>query len=639
MASKFGGYASRVLDIDLSRKTYKDYDWSDKERMKYLGGKVMAAKIIFDNIDKTVEPLSKDNIIVVSTGPLTGTGSPSSSRFNISSISPLTNYLASSNCGGNFGFHLKRAGYEGVILRGKSETPMWIDITEDGVVFNSGEHLWGEVVSKVQSLLPNKVGKLVIGPAGENQVSYAGVFSQERAAGRAGLGAVFGYKNVKAITASGKKRVEIKYDSFKAYNKKWISIIKKHPVTGNQLPTYGTAGLVSMMQAKNILATKNFSKGRFDGFDRITGEEMHDSHLVKNYACITCPIGCGRKVRLDDKIVKGPELETVGLLGANILNDDLDYIIRWNYELDELGLDTISTAGTLAFAMELKEKGLLDIDIDFGSPDNISSIIHDIAYGIGIGKELGKGTKYLSQIYGGENYAIHSKGLELSAYEPRSAVGQGLGYAVSNRGGCHLNAGYMVIFEALSMNMDPFSESNKDIMNIFTQDVFEAISSSGCCLFTSYIMLPPVLINNPRGLVSKTANKLLTTKLTGFFIKQMNKGRFGFVMESIRLLPYIKALRLTTGMPMSYKRFKAIGERGYNLERLINEERGLTHRDDSLPKRLTDELMDNNNPKSRVMLDPMKKRYYKHRGWTAEGKIKDSTLDRLGLARKYYGHS
>ena len=233
MSTMLGGYTGKVLKIDLTQKVFSEYPWSDEERVLYLGGKIMAAKILYDNIKPGTDGFSPENMLVVSTGPLSGTAAPASSRFNMSAISPLTGLCASSNCGGNFGLHLKRAGYDALVITGKSETPVWIEITEDTVLFHDATPLMGKTTSETQEALEGKVGKLVIGPAGEHLVRYAGVFSEERTAGRAGMGAVMGSKNVKAITASGKCKVEPRdAERMKKVYKAWIALLKSHPLTG-----------------------------------------------------------------------------------------------------------------------------------------------------------------------------------------------------------------------------------------------------------------------------------------------------------------------------------------------------------------------------------------------------------------------
>ncbi len=622
------GYAGKVLKINLTNQTTSLHPWSDTDRELYLGGKIMAAKIIFDLLDPKVQPLSEENIVVISTGPMTNTGAPASSRFNASTISPLTGLITSSNCGGSFGLLLKKTGYDALIITGKSEKKVWIELTEDSIIFHDANNYWGMNVDEVQDVLPKRYGKLVIGPAGENQVKYAGLFSGERTAGRGGIGAVFGYKNLKAIATFGKQKTPVYYEDIKTFYKKWIGVIRNHPLTGKQLPTYGTAGLLTVMQHNNILATKNFSKGCYDDFDKISGEYLEEHHLVKNKGCVTCPIQCGRQVKVDDKVVKGPELETLGLFGSNILNDDIEAIFKWNLILDEYGMDSISTAGVLAFAMELNEKGLWDNGLEFGKIENISEIIRQIAFREGIGNDLAEGVKYLSEKYGGKEFAIHSKGMELSAYEPRSAIGQGLGYAVSNRGGCHLNAGYIVLFEGLSMNMNPYKKTNKAEFTIFSQDLLEACSAAGLCLFTLQPMLPKGIITKPNSLLTQSANKILTTPLTAWIIKRLNYAKS--LPVHLPMIPHSKAVKYVTGMKMDIGRFKLIGERGFNLERVINLQRGLKAGDDSLPKRLTDEPQ-HDVKEAKVPLDELKKQFYKCRGWDQMGIPTEKTIKKLGL--------
>jgi aldehyde:ferredoxin oxidoreductase len=623
-----GGYAGKVLKIDLTNQMHELYPWTDKEREMYLGGKIMAAKIIYNLLDPDVIGLSNKNIVVVSTGPMTNTGAPASSRFNVSSISPLTELITSSNCGGSFGLMLKKAGYDALIITGASKEKIWIELKDDEVLFHSADDIWGLNVDEVQERLPKRSGKLVIGPAGENQVKFAGLFSGERTAGRGGIGAVFGFKNLKAISSFGTLKTDVSSEKTKAFYKSWIGMIRNHPLTGKQLPMYGTAGLLTVMHHNNILATKNFSAGKYKDFDKISGEYLQENHLVKNKGCITCPIQCGRQVKVNDKVVKGPELETLGLFGSNILNNDIEAIMKWNLELDEYGMDSISTAGVIAFGMELNEKGLWDNGLEFGKIDNISKVIKDIAFKQGIGKDLAEGVKSLSEKYGGSEYAIHSKGMELSAYEPRGAIGQGLGYAVSNRGGCHLNAGYIVLFEGLSMNMNPHKLTNKAEFTIFSQDLLEVCSASGLCLFTLQPMLPKGIINKPNSFVTQTANKMLTTPLVAFVIKRLNYSKF--LPVHLPMIPHSKALQYVTGMKMDIGRYKTIGERGFNLERLVNIKRGLKASDDALPKRLTEE-MQAGNPQARVPLETLKKQFYKCRGWDEKGIPTEKTLKKLGL--------
>lgn len=617
MTMEYGGFMGKVLWIDLTKSEVREYPWSDKERELFLGGKIMAAKILYDNIESKINPLSPENILVITTGPLTGTGTPSTSRFNISTISPLTGYGASSNCGGSFGINLKKAGYDAVIFAGKAEHITWVEITEKGVDFHNGEALWGKTTGETQQLLPEKSGKLVIGPAGENLVKYASVISGERAAGRTGVGAVMGSKNLKAVTASGTRTVEVKQrEKLKVINKKWIERLKKHPMTGVRLPQFGTAGLLKSMNAKNMLATRNYMKGKFKDYESLSGECLAEKHLIKNKGCITCPIKCAREVKAGGKAVKGPELETIGLLGSNLENSNMELIIEWNYLLDELGMDTMSAGSTIAFAMELNEKGLWSNGLEFGKTDNISEVLKDIAYRRGIGNILAEGSRRVSELFGGKEYAINVKGLELAAYEPRGAVGQGLGYAVSNRGGCHLNGGYLVILEGLGLNVDPYTHKSKAALTILFQDLMEAVSAGGSCLFTTYAMIPGVLVSNPEGIMNRIASKLMA--YTGSIIDIINRHP-GLLFFKIPMLPHIYALEAVTGIKMNLGRFKKIGERGYNLERLLNIRLGLTHKDDDLPGRLKHELQIPGDERTIVPLEKMLTAYYRSRGWDSQG--------------------
>lgn len=634
MSSKYGGYMGRVMEVDLSTCTAREYPWSDTQRKLYLGGKIMAARILADHFTGKETALSDDNLIVISTGPLTGTGAPSSARFNISSLSPQTGILASSNCGGSFGLHLKKAGYDAIILKGRCPSHQWLEIRGEEFIFHSAEDLWGTRVSECQSLLTEKMGstkfgKLCIGPAGENLVKYAAVISDERAAGRTGMGAVLGYKNLKAIVASGNCVTPIHdKENAKAFIKKWIGYLQDHPLTGNQLPRMGTAGLVSSMQMRGLLSTRNYAEGRFDDFEQVSGEKLAEEFNTTNKGCLTCPIRCARTVKVNEKSVKGPELETLGLLGGNIMNNDLRKILDWNYELDELGMDTISTANTIAWAMEANEKGLWKCGLEFGKTDNLSAVFEDIAHRRGIGDELAEGSKHLSQKYGGKEFAMHAKGLELAAYEPRRAVGQGLGYAVANRGGCHLNGGYAVIVEGLGLNVDPQTPKAKADLTMLLQDLMEAISASGQCLFTSYAVFPAFLLKNPNGLLTKTVNALLPH--VGWAMRLINHfpriAAFHLpILHHSRIIPYALGMKMTLG------RYIEIGERGYTLERYVNSKFGISAKDDKLPKRLTDIPQDPRDPSTKVPLEKMKRTYYKARGWDENGIPTEKTLKRLKI--------
>jgi aldehyde:ferredoxin oxidoreductase len=291
-------------------------------------------------------------------------------------------------------------------------------------------------------------------------------------------------------------------------------------------------------------------------------------------------------------------------------------------------MDTISTANTIAWAMEANEKGLWECGLEFGSVEGLSQIFDDIAHRRGIGDELAEGSKRLSEKYGGKEFAMHSKGLELAAYEPRRAVGQGLGYAVSNRGGCHLNGGYLVILEGLGLNVDAQTPKAKADFTMLFQDLMETISASGQCLFTSYAFFPGFLITQPNGPITKAANTAIPH--IGWALRFINKCPTTLALH-LPVFHHTKIFPYAVNMPMTFGKYIRCGERGYTLERYVNSRFGITEKDDKLPKRLTDTPQDANNPKTVVPLDVMKKTYYAARGWDKNGVPTKATLKRLNI--------
>ena len=621
------GYAGKMARVDLSTGAVTTFIPPGGELLKYLGGKGLAAKIIYDEFEKKVEALSPENVIVITTSPLNSSTAPCSSRFNISTISPLTGLLVSSNCGGDFGLHLRRAGYDGLVISGRSPGKVYISVGEDGIDLPDASGMWGKTTGETQELM-GKGGKLVIGPAGENLVRYACVASQERVAGRGGVGAVFGYKQLKGIVAGG-GAAPVKFDNekFKRFNKKWIAKLQKHVLTGSQLPKLGTAALLGMMQRNGQLATKNFSDGRFVDFENISGETLREKHLIKNKGCVTCPIQCGRLVPLDGREVKGPELETLGLLGANLQNGDLESIIRLNHACDELGIDSMSFGGSVGFAMELGEKGLWDNGLRFGECGGLEDLAGLVARREGVGADIAEGVMRMSEKYGGADFAIHVKGMELAAYDPRAAQGMGLGYATANRGGCHLNGGYLMVLEGLAMSIDGSSTRGKAAFTVFFQDLMEAAAASGSCLFSTYAVLPSSLVNAQDKASARIVYKLLPLFGGIAAFAHNHAGLLG--VNAPGMMPHPYAYSLITGKKMNVGRFVRSGERVYNLERLVNARQGLAD-GDVLPARLTEQSRES-DPKGHVHLDKMLKKYYRIRGWDAHGTPTRKRLKKLGL--------
>lgn len=618
--------------VDLTTGRWERYEVPREYFKKYVGGKCLAARLLLDLTEPGLDPLDERAAIIINTGPLNGTGAPSSSRFNLSFKNVLTGGIASSNCGGQFGVMLKRAGFDGLIITGRAKEPSVLEALDGEIYIKPAPELWGLDAEKTQKRFPEWYGKLVIGPAGENGVLYASAISGERVAGRCGSGAVLGSKRLKALVAYGSKRPEI-YDreGFDGFILKWIKFIKKHPMTGQSLPRYGSAGLVNKANATNALPTRNFQSGHFDRADAVSGETLTETRLIRNSGCVSCPIRCERRVPVDGRELKGPEYETLGFFGPNIGAADMDAVLRMNWLCDIYGVDTISFASSLAFAMELKERGMADFGLEFGKTDELEDVLLKVVNREGVYSDIADGTKRMAAKYGGEDFAINSKGLELASYEPRRSVGMGLGYAVANRGGCHLNGGYLALLESVGvLSMDALTPKGKAQFTAFMQDALEAVSSAGCCLFSAQTFVPGVFFRlGPNSAVTKLVGKVMPHM--GPMVALLLNITPALAFNSLLLLPHAEALRRATGLRMFTGSFLDLGEHSYNLERLYNLREGLTAKDDTLPKRLTRDLQDPSDPRTRVPLEKMLPIYYKTRGWDKEGRPTKRKLRRLGI--------
>lgn len=619
--------------IDLSLGKISDFPISRELFEKYIGGKILAAKLLYDLLPAHTDPLAVQSVLIINTSPVNGSGAPASSRFNMSFKNLLTGGIASSNCGGNFGVQLKRAGIDGLILAGAASKLVSIEILDGNIAIRDAEDLAGLDTKATQERFDKRWGKLVIGPAGENLVPYACAVSGERVAGRCGSGAVLGSKKVKALLAYGTKKTPIAQpEKFRIYIRKWVTYLKNHPTTGGTLPKYGTAGLVNAANASGALPTRNFKQGRFEKAAEISGESFANTTLTRNSGCLSCPIRCERRLMRGDKEIKGAEYETIGLFGSNIENSNLDWINEVNYQADLLGLDTISLAGSLAFAMELQEKGLADFGLHFGQLENLLEVIEKIALRQGKHAELGNGVKWLSEKYGGKEFAIHAKGLELAAYEPRKSVGMGLGYATANRGGCHLNGGYLALFESVGViKVDPHTSKGKPELTVMFQNYLEAVSAAGFCLFTAQAVVPGFLFKlRPNHPILKLVNKAMLG--VRFFLRPiwwLMPGLMSFNLMA--LMPQAKVLGLVTGLPMTAGKLMQIGERGFNIERLFNIREGLDGHSDSLPLRLTETAQSADEPRAKVPLAEMLPVYYRVRGWDTNGVPGKRKLHQLGI--------
>ena len=618
--------------VDLTNGRWRKCTISARLFEQYLGGKALGARLLTDLTPAGLDPLSPEAVLIVNTGPMNDTGAPSSSRFNMTFKNVLTGGIASSNCGGPFGMLLKKAGFDGLILCGKAPELSMVVVEDGKIRIEACPQLQGLDTERTQEELPERYGKLVIGPAGENGVRFACAASGERVAGRCGAGAVMGSKNLKAVIAYGTREVvKANPEGFEAHTRKWVKLLKKHPMTGDSLPRYGSAGLVSKANASSVLPTHNFTRGRYEHYEEVSGETLADTKLTRNSSCVSCPIRCERRVKVKGKEVKGPEYETLGLFGPNLENRDLDLINELNYKCDLLGMDTISLAGTIAFAMELQEKGMGDFGLKPGQPEDLPRVVEDVAYRRGPAGELAVGSKALSQKYGGADFAIHAKGLELAAYEPRRSVGMGLGYATANRGGCHLNGGYLALLESVGViSMDAQTPKGKPELTVFFQNGMEAASAAGFCLFTMQAMIPGILFKfGPASFACRAAGKVMLSArpLLGRIWKFMP-----WIMPiNCMLVPHSKSIALVTGLPMTIGKFFTVGERSYNVERLYNLREGLAAADDALPGRLTKTPQDPDRPDTVVPLDKMLPVYYRVRGWDSHGVPTAKRLKHLGI--------
>ncbi len=599
-----GGFWGKLLRVNLSNSTIVEEEIPEEKMKMYLGARGLGSKYLVDEVDPNVDPLSPENKLIFAPGPLSGTTAPTGGRYDVITKGPLTGTIAASNSGGFFGAELKFAGYDMVIIEGKAEKPVYLSIKDNEVKIEDASDLWGKDVHETTDLLLEKFGDkrakvACIGPAGEKLVKFAAIMNdKDRAAGRTGVGAVMGSKNLKGIVVRGRKRVEVaKPEEFKAVVKEKIDILKENGVTGQGLPTYGTKVLDNIINQNGLYPTRNFQTGVFEETEPISGEALVDKYLVRNKACFACPIGCGRVTKLPSGLSgEGPEYETGWAFGADCGVSDLNAIVEANFICNKLGLDTISTGTTIAAAMELYEKGYLPKDMiekgpepKFGSSEAIVYYAWAIGNRVGLGDKLAEGSYRFAESLGHSELSMSVKKQELPAYDPRGAQGHGLEYATSNRGGCHVR-GYMISPEILGApeKLDPQQIEGKDQWVKTFQDLTAVIDAAGLCLFTSF---------------------------------------------ALGLSDYKDLVNATTGFDYTDEELLKVGERIWNLERVFNIKAGVGPDQDTLPKRLLEEPMPDGPNKGHVVkLSELLPRYYKVRGWSEDGHPTEEKLKELGLS-------
>ena len=594
------GYQGKILRVDLSAGTYRVEDLDEALATKFVGGRGLATKIYADEVSPAVDPLSADNKLLVATGPLTGAPVPTGGRYMVVTKSPLTGTIACSNSGGYWGAELKFAGYDIIIVEGKAAKPVYISIEDDKIEIRDASHVWGKVVSEATDALkadaPDKARVLMIGPAGEKLSNIAAVMNDySRAAGRSGVGAVMGSKNLKAIVVRGTKKVGIaNQEEMKEAVKVCMDKIKENGVTGTGLPTYGTAVLVNIINENGVYPTKNWQESQFDLADSTSGETLAEKYLVKKDPCYRCPIACGRYCKVDDIEGGGPEYEPIWAYGANCGVSDLGAIIKANFWCNEMGLDAISAGTTIATAMELYQKGYIkDADVagmplEFGNADAIIEWTKRMGMRDGLGDKLADGSYRMAESYGVPELSMSVKKQELPAYDPRAIQGMAVQYATTNRGGCHVR-GYLISPEILGIpeKTDRFSIEGKANWAKIFQDFTAFIDSSGVCLFTSFAL---------------------------------GADDYAGLMSAV------------TGTKWTADDVLKAGDRIWNLEKLFNLAAGIDSSQDTLPKRLLEEPISEGPSKGNVAkLSEMLPEYYAVRGWTEDGIPTEEKKAELGL--------
>ena len=619
MKKQIIGTSDKVLEINLSTKKVKEFHISPKDREMYLGGKGLGLKLLYDRIAPGIDPLGEENIIALMTGVFMGTGAINSARFAGITKSPLTGIMVSSSCGGPFGMALKTAGYDGILISGKAAEFTYMLIDENGVSFLDAEHLRGKDTQETQQSLEldKKDGALVIGKAGENMVKYANITSGSRYLGRGGIGAVFGSKNLKAIVAKGGEyQIKPSNDSaFAAVKKLSNRYINDNFVTSDYYRNYGTNAHVNLCNNANILPVRNFKAGQDEKAINVSGEMFKVKHNQKYSVCKPCTILCGHKGTFKGKIKKIPEYESTALLGPNLGIFDTNEIAELNEKCNLLGLDTISAGTTLSYITEACEKGLIKQDLKFGDAAGYSKIIESIASRTGFGNEVAEGVRALSEKYGGEEFAIHVKGLEMSAYDPRGAWGQGLSYAVANRGACHLSAPLFSLEATLGYLKEDTTMAKAYIVDYF-EKLFSAINSLHVCQFTSFAyMLEPII-------AKYTPKKILGKAL------QFTPA---IALALMDLTAYSRTYEAITEIELSQAKMFEAGERIHLLERYMNTREGISKKDDTLPKRMLKEGLTTDPDNKVVPLEKMLKEYYKIKGYDNNGIPTEEKLRELGI--------
>ncbi|MCE5265202.1 MAG: aldehyde ferredoxin oxidoreductase family protein [Deltaproteobacteria bacterium] len=598
------GWIGTILRVNLTDGSIKKEALDPSLAKAYIGARGLGSRILCDEISPKIDPLSADNKLIFASGPLSGTNAPSAGHFNVVTKGPLGGTIAASSSGGVFGPMLKYAGYDLVIFEGKAEKPVYLWINDAAVEIRDAGEIWGKTVPEtteaVRAATDEEASVACIGPAGERLVLFANIMNEfGRAAGRTGVGAVMGSKNLKAVAVRGTGAVRVAdADAFRTAMLKARDMIRNHPVGGGGLKKFGTDVLINILNESGGLPTRNFREGVFPTADNVGGESLTKKILTRPRGCFSCIISCGRATRVTNPkyagMGEGPEYETAWSFGPDCGVDDLDAVTKANYICNEYGMDGITMGATVACAMDLFDKGIITkkdtggMALNFGDAEAMVEMVRLTGVGEGFGKKLGLGSYRLAEGYGHPEYSMTAKKQEMPAYDPRVLQGIGLNYATSNRGGCHVR-GYMTAVEILGnpVKIDNLTTEGKAQWTITFQNLTAALDSTGACLFST----------------------------------------FGIGADELAAL-----LSAATGVPYSTEEFMKVGDRIWNLERLFNLASGLSAKDDTLPPRLLEDPMPAGPCKGEVSkLSQMLPEYYDLRGWDAEGVPTTGKKAQLGL--------
>lgn len=579
------GFFNQILRINLTAKTYRKEFISDSVYESHLGGKGLGIYLLLKENPSGVDPLSPENRLIFAIGPATDSRIYGSCRHGVFTKSPLTGIFSESYSGGKLAEPMSRTGYDAFVLEGASETPVWIEISDQKVSFHEAKDLWGKDTFLTEDEVLRRTGQkgagaLVIGPAGENLVRYAVIENDYwRSLGRTGVGAVMGSKKVKAIVFYGEKKREVAYpERLEKFSKETLEKGKDSPGAQNYR-RLGTPMLVAMNNAVGGFPSKYWHLGTFEGWEKISAEALLERCEVKPSACLRCFMACGnlsvvREGRHKGLKIEGPEYETIYAIGGLCMVHEIEEIAYLNDICDRLGLDTISAGSLCAFAMEASEMGRIKEKIEWGDVDRMAELLHEIAYRRGIGEVLAEGIRHASKVWEMEEIAIHTKGLDPAGYDPRVLKGMGLAYATSDRGACHLRSTF---YKAELSGMIPSDQiEGKAKLFLEFEDRFNLHDSLILCRFYRDIYWDW---------------KDLST-----------------------------IVEVTTGLKLDESGLRKISSTIQDETRRFNLREGLDPKEDTLPKRFFDEPLGKDKKViTREDLQKMLQDYYTLRGWSKEG--------------------